>query len=66
MIPAGMVLQLGALQGKSKVCTIEGYKSAIVATLKAKGINVGTNPHICRLINSFYMDRMVETILILH
>ena len=48
-------------QGKLKVNSlIEGYKSAIVATLiKASGVNVGTDSHICRLIGSFYTDRPV-------
>ena len=47
-------------QGNLKVRTIEGYKSAIAATLKARGMNVGTDPHICGLISSFYIDRLVE------
>ena len=47
-------------KGHLKVHTIKGYKSAIVATLKARGMSVGTKPHICRLISSFYMDRPVE------
>ena len=37
-----------------KVRTIKGYKSAIV------GLNVGTFPHICRLISSFYRDTPLE------
>ena len=41
------------------VCMIEGYKSAIAATLKARGMNVGTEPHICELISSFYTDSLV-------
>ena len=45
-------------KGDLKVHMIEGYKSAITATLKARGMNVGTEPHICRLISSFYMDRL--------
>ena len=39
---------------KLKVRMIEGYKSAIAATLKARGMNVGTDPSICGLINRFY------------
>ena len=39
---------------------IEGYKSAIAVTLKPGGTNVGSDPHLCRLINSFYMKRLVE------
>ena len=47
-------------KGDLKVCTIEGYKLAIAATLKARGINVGTEPHICGIIISFYTERPVE------
>ena len=43
-----------------KVCPIEGYKSAIAATIKARGIKVGTDPHICGLVSSFYSDKLVE------
>ena len=32
-----------------------GYKSAIARTLKTRGAKVGTDPHLCGLINSFYM-----------
>ena len=44
-----------------KVCTIEGYKSAIAAT-QARGMNVGTEPHICGLISSFYTDRQINLV----
>ena len=47
-------------KGDLKVRMIKGYKSAIVATLKARGMNVGTEPHICGIISSFYTDRPVE------
>ena len=63
----GMPLQqiadflLGLFQeGKLKMSTIEGYKLAIVATLKPWGANVGSDPHLCGLVNSFYTDRPVE------
>ena len=46
--------------GNVKVPTIEGYKSAISATLKSGNMNVGKNPHLCKLIDSFYADRPVE------
>ena len=52
-------------KGELKVRMIEGYKLAIAATLKARGVNVGTEPHICRLISSFYTDRPVEINLVL-
>ena len=35
--------------GDLKVYTIVGYKSAIVATLKGRGVNVGADPYICGL-----------------
>ena len=48
-------------KGDLKVCTIERYKSAIiVATLKARSVNIGTDPYICGLVSGFYMDRPVE------
>ena len=47
-------------EGKLKVSTIEGYKSAIAAILKPGGTNVGSDPHLCGLVNSFYTDRLVE------
>ena len=47
-------------KGDLKLRTIERYKSAIAATLKARGVNVGTKPHIYRLISNFYTDRPVE------
>ena len=34
------------IKGDLRVSTIEGYKLAIVATLKARAMNVGTGPHI--------------------
>ena len=37
-------------QGNLKMCTIEGYKSAIVVTLKVRSVNVGTDPHIAGLL----------------
>ena len=46
--------------GDLKVRTLEGYRSAIVGTLKAKAVNVGTDSYICGLVNSFYSDRPVE------
>ena len=42
-----------------KVSMIEGYKSAIAATLKTGGMNVGTDQHLCGLVYSFYTDRPV-------
>ena len=45
---------------------IEGYKSAIAATLKPGGANVGSDPHLCVLVNIFYTDRPVERNLVLH
>ena len=47
-------------EGKLKVSTIEGYKSAISSTLKVRGVNLGTDPFLCGLVNSFYTDRPVE------
>ena len=47
-------------EGKLKVSTIEGYKSAISATLKVTGVNFGTDPFLCGLVNSFYTDRPIE------
>ena len=35
-----------------------------MAIVKLRGINVGMNPHICRLVNSFYTDRPVQPNLI--
>ena len=37
------------IKGDLKVHTIEGYKLAIAATLKARGMNVSTEPHISGL-----------------
>ena len=45
-------------QGKLKVRTIKGYKSAIVATLKARGMNIKADPYICGFItDSTWIDR---------
>ena len=52
-------------QCKLKVRTIKGYKLAIAATLNATGVNVGTDPHSCGIISSFYTDRPVEPNLVL-
>ena len=51
-------------KGDLIICTIEEYKSAIAATLKARGMNMGTDPYICGLMNSFYTDRPVEVNLV--
>ena len=45
-----------------KVHTIEGYKSAIAATIKQIGVNA--DPYICGLVNNFYMGRPVEVSLV--
>ena len=47
-------------QGKLRVCTIDGFKSAVVASLKSRAKSVGKDPYLCGLINSFYTDRPVE------
>ena len=51
-------------KGDLKVCTIEGYKSAIAATLNARGANVGTDPYIYGLVVGLYTDRPVEISLV--
>ena len=51
-------------KGELKVHTIKGYKLAIAATLAQRGLNVGTNPYNCGLVNSFYMDRPLEVNLV--
>ena len=48
-------------KGELKVRMIERYKSA---TLGQRGVNVGTNPYVCRLVISFYTDRPVEVNLV--
>ena len=45
---------------KHKVKTIEGYRAAIAASLKLRGLSVGTCPYLSSLIASFYVDCPVE------
>ena len=39
-------------KGDLKVHSMEEYKSAIAATLKTRGVNVGTDPYIFELVSS--------------
>ena len=49
-----------------KVSTIEGYKSAILATFKTRGQSLDLDPYLCGLVNSFYTNRPVECNLVPH